>query len=116
VLPFYNQAWVDDEAKEYFDGLRDTDIEIMWTGREVLSPIDDESNIFFEKVSGKSPNIWLNWPVNDYMRDSIFMESFEYFNPSRKKTFKSLYTNPMNQEELSKISVAQIADYLWDME
>lgn len=116
VNPYYNQAWIDDKAKAYFDGLRDTDIEIMWTGREVLSPIDDESNVFFEEISGKKPNIWLNWPVNDYMRDSIFMESFEYFNQSREKSFKSLFINPMNQEELSKISIFQIADYLWDME
>lgn len=115
VLPFYNQAWVDEKAKEYFDGLRGTQIEIMWTGREVLSPIDDEANKFFKEISGKQANIWLNWPVNDYMRDSIFLESFEYFNASRDKTFKSLFTNPMNQEELSKISVAQVADFLWDM-
>ncbi|MDD7305972.1 MAG: beta-N-acetylglucosaminidase domain-containing protein [Peptoniphilaceae bacterium] len=115
VIPYYNQAWVDDKAREYFALLRDTDIEIMWTGRDVLSPIDDRANEFFEKISGKKPNIWLNWPVNDYMRDSIFMEPFEYFNKSRNKTFKSLFTNPMNQEELSKISVYQIAAYLWDM-
>lgn len=116
VLPFYNQEWIDQEAKEYYKTIKESSIEIMWTGNKVLSPIDDKSNIFFEEISDKKPTIWLNWPVNDYMRDSIFMESFEYFNSSRKKTFASLFANPMNQEELSKIGVGQIASYLWDME
>lgn len=112
VHPWYNSAWIDDKGEEYFKLFRNVEnLSIMWTGYDVVVPITKKAGDRFTELSGKNADIWFNWPVNDYLRDQIFMEVFEFFD-SPEINYKSLLSNPMNQAELSKISIYQIESFL----
>ena len=114
VHPWYNSAWIDEKGEEYFKLFRNLDnLEIMWTGYDVVVPITKTSQERFTEISQKEANIWFNWPVNDYLRDRIFMEIFEFYDSS-EINYKSTLTNPMNQAELSKISIYQIGEFAKD--
>ena len=114
VHPWYNQSWIDDKACSYFELFKNIkNLKIMWTGYDVVAPLRYDANEEFIKLANQKPNIWFNWPVNDYKRDQIFMEIFEFFD-SRSLNFDSFLINPMNQAELSKLSIFQINEYLKD--
>ena len=112
VHPWYNDAWIDQKGYEYEGLLKDIkNVNLMWTGSQVVDPINHKSNEEFFKRTGKKPYIWFNWPVNDYKPDKIFMESFEFYD-SREINFDGFYLNPMNQAEASKIAIYQANEYL----
>ncbi len=114
VHPWYNSDWIDDKGTEYFDMFRDVDnVNIMWTGYDVVAPVRYEANEKFIELLGKKPHIWFNWPVNDYKRDQIFMEIFEFYD-STDFNYDSFVLNPMNQAELSKIAIFQAAEFFKD--
>ena len=114
VHPWYNSAWIDEKGEEYFKLFQDLDrLEILWTGYDVVVPITKASQEKFTELSQKEANIWFNWPVNDYLRDRIFMEIFEFYDSS-ETNYKSILSNPMNQAELSKISIFQIGEFAKD--
>lgn len=116
VHPWYNGAWTDKKGEEYHRIFRDLDnLSIMWTGSQVVFPLTKSSNDSFMKLSGKKANVWFNWPVNDYLRDQIFMEVFEFYD-STDLNCESILSNPMNQAELSKLEIYQIADFIKDPE
>ena len=112
VHPWYNDDWIDENGYEYEKLLKDIgNINIMWTGNQVVAPISHKSNEEFTKRTGKKPYIWFNWPVNDYKPDQIFMEIFEFFD-SKEINYDGFYLNPMNEAETSKISIYQAAKFL----
>lgn len=112
VHPWYNDAWINEQGYEYEALLRDIkNLNVMWTGNQVVAPISHKSNEDFRKRTGKKPYIWFNWPVNDYRPDKIFMETFEFFD-SRDLNFDGFYLNPMNEAEASKIAIYQVGEYL----
>lgn len=112
VHPWYNDDWIDEKGYEYEKLLKDIgNINIMWTGNQVVAPISHKSNEEFAKRNNKKPYIWFNWPVNDYRPDQIFMEVFEFFD-SKEINYDSFYLNPMNEAETSKISIYQAAKFL----
>ncbi len=112
VHPWYNDDWIDEEGYQYEKLLKDIgNINIMWTGDQVVCPISHKSNEEFTKRNNKKPYIWFNWPVNDYRPDQIFMEVFEFFD-SKEINYDGFYLNPMNEAETSKISIYQAAKFL----
>ncbi len=112
VHPWYNDDWIDEKGYEYESLLTDIkNLNIMWTGSQVVSPISHKSYEDFAKRTGKKPYIWFNWPVNDYKNDQIFIEVFEFFD-SKDLNFDGFYLNPMNQAELSKIAIYQANEFL----
>lgn len=112
VHPWYNDAWIDQKGYKYEGLLKDIkNVNLMWTGSQVVDPINHKSNEEFFNRTGKKPYIWFNWPVNDYKPDKIFMESFEFYD-SREINFDGFYLNPMNQAEASKIAIYQANEYL----
>ena len=112
VHPWYNDAWIDQKGYEYEGLLKDIkNVNLMWTGSQVVDPINHKSNEEFFNRTGKKPYIWFNWPVNDYKPDKIFMEIFEFYD-SRDINFDGFYLNPMNQAEASKIAIYQANEYL----
>ena len=112
VHPWYNDDWIDEKGYEYEKLLKDIgNINIMWTGKQVVAPISHKSNEEFAKRNGKKPYIWFNWPVNDYRPDEIFVEKFEFFD-SKDLNFGGFYLNPMNEAEASKTSIYQAAKLL----
>lgn len=112
VHPWYNDAWIDEKGYEY-EGLLKVikNVNLMWTGSQVVDPINHKSNEDFFKRTGKKPYIWFNWPVNDYKPSEIFLEIFEFYD-SRDINFDGFYLNPMNQAEASKIAIYQANEYL----
>ena len=116
VHPWYNDAWIDEKGFEYESLLKDIEnLNLMWTGSQVVDPINHRSNEDFFKRTGKKPYIWFNWPVNDYKPSEIFLEIFEFYN-SRDINFDGFYLNPMNQAEASKIAIYQANEYLKNLD
>lgn len=116
VHPWYNDDWIDEKGYDYEKLLKNIEnINIMWTGNQVVAPISHKSNEKFTERIGKKPYIWFNWPVNDYRPDEIFLEVFEFYD-SREINFEGFYLNPMNQAETSKISIYKPNEYLEDSE
>lgn len=112
VHPWYNDAWIDEKGYEYEGLLKEMkNVNLMWTGSQVVDPINHKSNEDFLKRTSKNPYIWFNWPVNDYKPDEIFLEIFEFYD-SRDINFDGFYLNPMNQAEASKIAIYQANEYL----
>lgn len=112
VHPWYNDAWIDEKGFEYEGLLKEMkNLNLMWTGSQVVDPINHKSNEDFFKRTSKKPYIWFNWPVNDYKPDEIFLEIFEFYD-SREINFDGFYLNPMNQAEASKIAIYQANEYL----
>lgn len=112
VHPWYNDSWIDEKGYEYEGLLKDIkNVNLMWTGSQVVDPINHNSNEDFFKRTGKKLYIWFNWPVNDYKPSEIFLEIFEFYD-SRDINFDGFYLNPMNQAEASKIAIYQANEYL----
>lgn len=112
VHPWYNDDWIDEKGYDYEKLLKNIEnINIMWTGNQVVAPISHKSNEKFTERIGKKPYIWFNWPVNDYKPSEIFLEIFEFYD-SRDINFDGFYLNPMNQAETSKIGIYQANEYL----
>jgi len=89
VHPWYNDDWIDEKGYDYEKLLKNIEnINIMWTGNQVVAPIPHKSNEKFTERIGKKPYIWFNWPVNDYRPDEIFLEVFEFYD-SREVNLKA---------------------------
>ena len=95
--------------ENYFQDLGDglpTEVDIFWTGPEICSQDYPKSHMEeVNKLLGRKPFIWDNYPVNDGADISrfLFLKAFE----NRPHTLANLTsghaTNPMNQPWLSRI-------------
>ncbi len=97
--------------------LLDPRIEVMWTGMFVCSPkisVEDVSG--FEKIVGRKPFVWDNYPVNDYFTCRGITRL--HIAPLRNRDSDLLshvsgYTlNPANQVECSKIALHAASELL----
>ncbi len=91
------------------------EVEIMYTGSQIVGNVDDDVNTKFYDASGRYPYFWLNWPVNDYTDSTLFLGKAEVLK-ANNQTLNGLVANPMVEEELSKVGLFQIADYAWNIE
>ena len=106
-----------ENSKEYLNGLKETlnsNVEIYWTGNEIMGSVNNETINYFKENSGKAPIFWLNWPVNDYLDTNIFLGEATCLNNDVTE-LTGLVTNPMSQLEASKIGVFQCLDYAWNI-
>ena len=89
----------------------DKDIRIMWTGMGVCSDITAGAAALRAKALRRSPFIWWNWPVNDFLRSKLIMGRTygvdEY-------PYSGFVSNPMENLEASKVALFGIADMLWN--
>lgn len=82
---------------------------VLYTGEEVVG--DGLSNENYKKATDiyqRELGIWWNYPVNDYLSAKRALGPIEKL-PSTK--VQSIFYNPMEQVQLSKISLATGADY-----
>ena len=91
------------------------DINIMYTGEEVIVSITRESVDWVNSQIKRPVYIWWNFPVTDYVRNRLLMGPV-YGNDT---TFTSaditgFLSNPMEHAEASKIAIYSIADYSWN--
>ena len=89
----------------------DKDIRIMWTGMGVCSDITADATAKRAKALQRSPFVWWNWPVNDFIRGKLHMGRTygvdEY-------PYSGFVSNPMENLEASKVALFGIADMLWN--
>ncbi len=89
----------------------DKDILIMWTGMGVCSDITADATARRAKALRRTPFVWWNWPVNDFVRCKLPMGRTygvdEYAYPG-------FVSNPMENLEASKVALFGVADMLWN--
>jgi hyaluronoglucosaminidase len=99
----------------------DRSIDILWTGRNVVSCQVTEQDVSdFESVIRRKPFFWDNYPVNDYFRAEAGSKLGLRLNlgPFAGRSLESLerlagyVSNPMNECEASKISLLTLKDML----
>ena len=91
----------------------DPDIDVFWTGPVVVSPdITAADARAFGKIIQRKPLLWDNYPVNDYNRNTLNLGPLRNRDPRLGKLLAGYFSNPMNEDECSKISLLTIADYL----
>jgi len=93
-----------------------SDIDLMWTGRQICSEyLDTVDAIFFKDSTSKKPFYWDNYPVNDVeMIDELHVGPITGRQPDLGSHSVGLLANPMDRFELSLIAIGTIGDYLWD--
>lgn len=91
----------------------DERVEIMFTGPAIIGNVDSSTNETFNSFSGRYPYMWLNWPVNDYTDSTLFIGKAEMLKKG-VTNLNGLVSNPMQEAELSKIGLFQVADYIWN--
>lgn len=114
----YNKGWANEEkgylrtlGKELNEG-----IEVMWTGNSVVACIDKPTMEWINERIQRKGYIWLNFPVNDFVRDHILMGPAYGNGLDIAGDVSGFVSNPMEYAETSKISLYGIADYCWNME
>ena len=114
----YNRGWANEEkgylrtlGKELNEG-----IEVMWTGNSVVACIDKPTMEWINERIQRKGYIWLNFPVNDFVRDHILMGPAYGNGLDIAGDVSGFVSNPMEYAETSKISLYGIADYCWNME
>ena len=114
----YNKGWANEE-KGYLRTLGNNlnkGIEVMWTGNSVVACIDKPTMEWINERIQRKGYIWLNFPVNDFVRDHILMGPAYGNGLDIANDVSGFVSNPMEYAETSKISLYGIADYCWNME
>ena len=114
----YNRGWAN-EQKGYLRTLGSTlnkGIEIMWTGNSVVACIDKPTMEWINERIQRKGYIWLNFPVNDFVRDHMLMGPLYGNGEDIAPMVSGFVSNPMEYAETSKISLYGVADYCWNME
>ena len=114
----YNRGWAN-EQKGYLRTLGSTlnkGIEIMWTGNSVVACIDKPTMEWINERIQRKGYIWLNFPVNDFVRDHMLMGPLYGNGKDIAPMVSGFVSNPMEYAETSKISLYGVADYCWNME
>ena len=116
---FYDDMIKGDKLKPYTKDLAenlDSRIVVLYTGRGVVCDgISDKELAEVNKIFGREVGIWWNYPVNDYpltpdgnRNVKLALGAIEKL-PSAKMT--AIFFNPMQQVQLSKVSIATGAIY-----
>lgn len=108
---------------EYWQAIRsklDASIPVVWTGSWVLNKeITSTQALQAEKLLGRKPLIWDNYPVNDYTyvvkkSPALLMGPLENRSPDLSDYAAGYMANPMIQPEASKVALATVGQYLYD--
>ncbi len=129
VPQLYAHGWVSlDRAQEFYESLSSTPkkINIYITGRDVWSVPNNDDLARVSGWLGRDLSWWWNYPCNDQDHTKLFvMDTYTNF---RDETHinslahieryltgaQTLIINPMQQGELSKIALFDVADYCWN--
>ena len=114
----YNRGWANEE-KGYLRTLGknlNKGIEVMWTGNTVVACIDKPTMEWINERIERKGYIWLNFPVNDFVRDHMLMGPAYGNGLDIATDVSGFVSNPMEYAETSKISLYGIADYCWNMQ
>lgn len=105
----------------YWQTLRSTlnpSIQAIWTGKWVINKtITTEQAEEITRLYGRKPILWDNYPVNDYTYDvnqshQLMMGPLQGRDATLLSHLSGFISNPMLQEDSSKLALHTIADYL----
>lgn len=128
VPQLYAYSWTSrDNARKFFKSLSATPdkINIYITGRAVWTVPNNEDLDVVRDFLGRSTGWWWNYPCNDNDMTKLFpMDIYSNFRDERHidnmarlealKDERTLIINPMQQGEISKITLFSVADYSWN--
>ena len=128
VPQLYAYKWVEeDKARQFFNSLRTVPakVNIYITGQHIWSVPNNEALNAVKGWLGRCPSWWWNYPCNDNDETKLFtMDIYTNFkdeshidNLARLENISGAPTvivNPMQQGEISKITLFSIADYEWN--
>lgn len=93
----------------------DTDIEVMWTGENVMSEtvtLDDAEKV--NNLYNRKMLLWWNYPVSDYRVDKLALGPIYNLGNDLDSKIGGFIMNPMEFAEASKITLHTGADYAWN--
>ncbi len=105
----------------YWQTLRSTlniDIPVIWTGQWVINKtITSQQAEVINRLYGRKPILWDNYPVNDYTYDinqlhQLMMGPLQGRDATLTGHLAGYISNPMLQEAASKLPLETIANYL----
>ncbi len=128
VPQLYAYSWTTREnARRFFESLAATPdkINIYITGRAVWTVPNNEDIAVVKDFLGRSTGWWWNYPCNDNDMTKLFpMDIYSNFRDERHidnlarlealEDERTLIINPMQQGEISKITLFSVADYAWN--
>ncbi|MFE2733421.1 beta-N-acetylglucosaminidase domain-containing protein [Streptomyces sp. NPDC059349] len=107
----------DTAYKQELRGNLDKNIEVMWTGTDVVPPeITNDQAQKASELFGRKVFVWDNYPVNDFGRTSgrLLLAPYDKREPGLSEHLSGLVSNPMNQEAASKLAVFTMSDFSWN--
>ncbi|ADE19509.1 beta-N-acetylglucosaminidase domain-containing protein [Mycoplasma crocodyli] len=119
----YNNAWTDMNELSDYDPQFPPEVHIFWTGNTVCAPIIQDTlnnfrtrNLRAGQSKRRAPLFWLNWPVNDINKKRLLMGKGELLHTDiNVEDLAGVVSNPMQEAEPSKVALAAIADYSWNV-
>lgn len=128
VPQLYAFSWTSrDNARKFFESLAPVPekVNIYITGANVWSVPNNEDLGVVEAFLGRPTAWWWNYPCNDNDMTKIFpMDMYSNFKDERHidnlsrlhdgLNTRTLIINPMQQGEISKVSLFSVADYAWN--
>ncbi|GAA4852684.1 beta-N-acetylglucosaminidase domain-containing protein [Saccharopolyspora rosea] len=111
---------VDDSAyKSAIRSALDPQVQVMWTGDGVIPKqitVSDAQQA--QKVWGRKPVLWDNYPVNDFDKSvgRILLGPYEKRERGLSEQVGGDVVNPMNQAAASKVVELGAADFAWNDE
>ena len=116
ICPMQYHGKATEEYITEFGKALDSELALIWTGREICSEYLDVSDAkVFKANTNHSPLYWDNYPVNDVaMLHELHVGPIEGREKGLENHSLGYFANPMDRFELSLISLSTIGDYLWD--
>nr|AAR98795.2 hyaluronidase [Mycoplasmopsis alligatoris A21JP2] len=119
----YTYAWTDMQELNDYDPEFPKEVQIFWTGDTVTGHINRQTLEHFRRSKKRAnqedrraPLFWLNWPVNDINKKRMLMGKGEVLhNDITPDDLVGAVTNPMQEAEPSKVAIAAVADYTWNI-
>ncbi|WP_052339496.1 protein O-GlcNAcase [Gorillibacterium massiliense] len=118
MCPSEYWSYWDTEYKKDIRGLMDPEVLVFWTGYFVFAPTIDRTHAKNNReYYGHDFILWDNVPVNDADKDRIFLDPVRNrYSKLNQHGHVGFVSNPMNQWELSKISLVTLSHYMWNSE
>ena len=99
---------------EDFVNILNEDINVLYTGDGVVCDgISEDSYKKAIEIYKRNLGIWWNYPVNDFLNTKLALGPIEKLPTSN---IKSIFFNPMEEVQLSKIALATGAEYSYSPE
>jgi hypothetical protein len=111
----YTDAWGDrDYLARLGEGVSG-EIPFFWTGADVVAQeITATQAQEWQRLTGRSPIVWDNFPANDYARWRPFLGPVRSRSSDLHTAVRGIVANPMNEAHASMIPLTTLADYARD--